>query len=124
VIVGEDLEDTHGRMMAGNAYAFNATTGRLLFTLANSNPQRLGYFGVSVAVDESMIFVGSFGEAGGNVYVYNANTGRLMFTLSSPNPETGGTFGRSVSAAMAGVVVGADGETVTAQEISGNAYIF
>ncbi len=71
-----------------------------------------------------MIFVGSFGEAGGNVYVYNANTGRLMFTLSSPNPETGGTFGRSVSAAMAGVVVGADGETVTAQEISGNAYIF
>jgi hypothetical protein len=116
LVVGAPYENASGYLYAGNAYAFNVTTGKLLSNFTSPNPQFAGFFGHSVAVSGNTVVIGApdenasgFGEAG-NAYTFNAATGGLIKTLSSPNAKSDGNFGQSVAASGDIAVIGASGE--------------
>ncbi|MBU0858641.1 MAG: DUF1566 domain-containing protein, partial [Alphaproteobacteria bacterium] len=105
-VVGAYLDDA-GASNAGRAYLFNATTGALLFTLANPSPALNENFGRGVAIKGNRAVVGSQNQA--NAYVFNTGTGTLVSTLVSP--VAGNTlFGRAVAISGNTVFVGASGD--------------
>jgi hypothetical protein len=137
VVVGGPGETVNGQGEAGQAYTFNAETGRLISTLTSPSAQSGGEFGFSVAVSRNLVVVGapyevtSLGCAPGNLacvfgnaYTFNADTGALISTLTSPWDHSGGgfyfhgLFGSSVAASGNIVVVSApidrgDGQVYT-----------
>ena len=78
-IVGAWLEDDAGGSSSGKAYIFNVTTGALVHTLNNPNPQGGAtddLFGNSVAISGDYIIVGAWleddaGSDSGKSYIYN-----------------------------------------------------
>ena len=97
--------------MPGAAYVFDATTGNLLFTLANPHPVPGDRFGSSVAISGNTIIVGTpdyyvAKQYVGAVYIFDASTGNLILTLANPTPTYGDQFGCSVAIAGSTVVVG------------------
>ena len=75
---GGQIAWAHGRTIreAGNAYAFNAKNGHLVYTFTSPNAQFLGYFGYSVAATAKIVVVGAMGETAsgysmaGHAYVF------------------------------------------------------
>lgn len=130
VVVGAGNENVSGLASAGNAYVFNAHTGKLLFTLTDPNPQAGGTYGYSVAASHSYIVVGTGYQSpsgidhAGEAYVYSASTGKLLYSLTSPNEQVKGFFGNAVALNGTAVVVGAPFETSDGQALAGNAYVF
>ncbi len=76
IVVGAAFESSKGQTEAGNAYAFNAKNGHLVYTFTSPNAQFLGYFGYSVAATAKIVVVGAMGETAsgysmaGHAYVF------------------------------------------------------
>jgi len=106
-IVGAPNEDDDNGTSSGKAYIFNNTTGELLHTLVNPNPDNLSindYFGSAVGITDNYAIVGSYGEdattgvSPGRAYIYNAFTGLLLHTISDPSPPYEfNNFGQTVA---------------------------
>ncbi len=92
---------------AGLVYVFNASSGTLLATVGNPNPEFYGFFGFSLALDNGLLVVGS--PDPGHVYEYNASSGTLLETLTAPDTPSGAAFGYSVAIKSGMIVVGAPG---------------
>jgi hypothetical protein len=120
---------------AGVVYIFNVSTGALLHTLDNPNPDGTSQsdeFGKSVAISDNYAIVGATGEndAGtnsGKVYIFNNSTGALVHTLSNPNAY--GTsqddyFGTSVAISGNYAILGTPYEDYAGGTNSGKAYIY
>ena len=130
VVVGAPAETFGGIVAAGNVYTFSAKTGKLLRTFDSPNSQEDGFFGYSVAIDETTMVVGApyenssgFGAAG-QAYILNAKTGAEVSGLDSPNAVANGHFGYSVAVDSSTVVVGAPYESAGGLADAGHAYTF
>ena len=122
VAVGACGETSGEQKLAGNAYLFEATTGKLFVTLNSPNAQEGARFGWSVAASGEKVVVGApysnpngVTEAG-NAYVYNTETGNLIRTLTSPSPQQSGVFGYAVA-------VSGD-EVAVSEPEQGHVYLF
>jgi hypothetical protein len=127
VVVGAYYDDT-GATDSGSAYIFNATTGKLLRTLANPTPASSDNFGNSVAVSGNTVVVGAYNDDtgatdSGSAYIFDATTGNLLYILANPTPVSSDNFGYSVAVSDNTVVVGAYNDDTGATD-SGSAYIF
>ena len=135
-IVGAYQEKDVGGSSSGKAYIFDVTTGSLLHTLDNPNPDgnsigdRFGY-SVAISGDRAIVSAPYEDEAGviesGKAYIFNVTTGALVHTLDNPNPF--GTVDRDrmgLSVAISGdrAIVGASNEDDAGGTGSGKAYIF
>jgi hypothetical protein len=129
-IIGAFNEDDAGGAESGKAYIYNSSTGALLHTLINPNPDGSSSgdgFGWAVSISESFAIVGARGESGstsGKAYIYNPATGALLFTLDNPNPygSSGNDFfAWSVAISESYAIVGGYGEGSLG---TGKAYIF
>jgi hypothetical protein len=123
VVVGAPGETRDGEV--GYAYAFSATTGKLIRTLSSPNPQISGEFGISVAISGNVVIVGDDLETAnghplaGHAYIFNGlQPVEVIRTLTSPNEKDGGFFGTSVAVSGNIVVVG------TLENPAGRAYTF
>jgi hypothetical protein len=127
VVVGAYGDNT-GATHAGAAYIFDATTGNLLYTLANPTPAAYDYFGYSVAISGNTVVVGAYQDDtgatdAGTAYIFDATTGNLLHTLANPTPAAYDNFGNSVAISGNTVVVGAYKDDTGATD-AGAAYIF
>ena len=125
--VGAPWETGDGYWAAGNAYVFNAITGKLIKKLTSAYVQEYGWFGSSAAMSSGLAIVGADGEnsGAGNVAVYNASSWKLIETLSSPHPIYEGSFGTSVWISGKLAIVGAPYETEHGfYYCAGNSYVF
>ena len=130
VVVGAPAESASGHVYAGNAYTFDALTGKPIRELSSPNAQYGGRFGYSVAVIGSTVVVGAWGESvsgyssAGRAYTFNAKTGALISSFSSPNVQADGGFGFSVAIGGGAAVVGAPLEAISRHTEAGRAYTF
>jgi hypothetical protein len=130
-------EDDAGGVNSGKAYIFDVTTGNLLHTLDNPDPDGASQddnFGNSIGISGDYAIVGAPGENdgandySGNAYIFDATDGSLVHTLTNPNPVDNSSFDRFGDAvAISGnrAIVGArteDGSVVSTDE--GKAYIY
>ena len=117
----------------GVAYIFNVTTGALVHTLNNPQPDASAFGSYPIAISDNYAIIGDYdagpGAFGGAVYIYNVTTGALVHTLNNPNAY--GTadydyFGRQVAISGNYAIVGAEGEDDGPGPglSSGKAYIF
>ena len=135
IAVGASHEEVGGYEWQGRAYVFSGVDGSLLFALDTPNPDRMAWFGTSLAVGDVNgdgkrdIAVGSPAEDVERVYVFSGANGSLLTTLNSPQAEAVG-FGESVAVGDVGadgkgdIAVGAPTETVSAISGQGRAYVF
>ncbi|MBI3735891.1 FG-GAP repeat protein, partial [Candidatus Sumerlaeota bacterium] len=85
-VVGSPLDDPGGVTDAGTAYVFNSTTGALVATLNDPNPDISDYLGTAVAISGNLAIVGASNDYVGGVdntgsaFVFNATTGALVAT--------------------------------------------
>jgi len=140
IVIGAPKETSGTVTLAGNAYVYNAETLALIDTLASPAPVSDGNgqgYGVSVAVNEGIIAVGSSREtdggytAAGKVYLYNVadtTTSPEFSPLTSVDPQELGRFGWSVAIGEGVIAVGAAYEDVTVdtvlKEIAGRVYVY
>ncbi len=128
VVVGAFYDDTEA-VNGGQAYSFDASTGALIATLANSSPASGDHFGISVSVSGNTVVVGARSSDntaamdGGQAEVFDSTTGALITTLSNPSPSRDDSFGDAVAVSGNMVVVGADRDDTGATD-SGAAYVF
>ena len=129
-IVSAPIETADGYTSAGQAYVFNASSGKLIQNLTSPNVQLEAHFGTAVAISGQDAIVGADNQSvdgyvgAGQAYVFDADTGQVIETLSSPNSQTGGTFGGSVAMSGKVAIVGAEWETVDGYTGAGRAYVF
>ena len=135
-IVGASLEDDAAGPNSGKAYIYSTTTGALLYTLNNPNPNGTvtsDNFGYSVGISSLYAIVGTPGEdeltmlTSGKAYIYSTTTGLLLYTLNNPNAygtSAGDNFGISVSISDSYAIVGAQFEDDAGGTSAGKAYIF
>jgi len=137
-IVGAYFEDDSSGPYSGKAYIYNTTTGALVHTLNNPNPDGnavADFFSWSVSISDDYAIVGSInekdaGNTSGKAYIYNTTTGALVHTLDNPNPDGilgtyGDYFGYSVSISGDYAIVGAIRESDgSGGDNSGKAYIY
>ena len=135
-IVGASLEDDAAGPNSGKAYIYSTTTGALLYTLNNPNPNGTvtsDNFGYSVGISSLYAIVGTPGEdeltmlTSGKAYIYSTTTGLLLYTLNNPNAygtSAGDNFGISVSISDSYAIVGAHFEDDAGIGSSGKAYIY
>ena len=82
----------------GQAFLYNADSGELLLTIVNPEPHELEKFGVSVAMTEDWLFVGSsYADASegipslvGGFYVFDAHTGAFVDKILNPDLQITG----------------------------------
>ena len=82
VLIGANGDDT-GATNTGAAYLFNGSTGELLGTILNPEPDAYDRFGYSVAFAGNDILVGAFGDGASGVSAGTA----YLFQGPAPIPE-------------------------------------
>ncbi|MHA1945483.1 MAG: hypothetical protein ACXAC6_04630 [Candidatus Hodarchaeales archaeon] len=137
VVVGEILADINGVQNAGRVHIFS-TAGVHLKTLNATTPIEGVEYGVSVAIDENIILVGTYVRVGGGmfpdlrpspagteslVYIYDRD-GNFQNTLESPGSTDPSAFGVSCAIDNEIIVIGEDHATVSGVDDAGRAYIF
>jgi hypothetical protein len=137
VVVGELLADIDGEQNAGRAHIFS-TAGVHIKTLNATTPTQGVEFGMSVAVDENIILIGTYVRVGGSpypdlrpsppgteslVYIYDLE-GNFQETLESPGSTNQSAFGVSLAIDGDIIVIGEDHATVSGVDDAGRAYIF
>jgi hypothetical protein len=135
-IIGAEFEDDADGTTSGKAYIFDVTTGSLLYTLDNPNPNGTSLddkFAHMVAISNTYAMVGAFQEDeitdginSGKVYIYDLADGSLIKTLNNRDPNGNpfsDLFGFSVAISNTHAIVGAWAEDSGASA-SGAAYIY
>jgi hypothetical protein len=137
-IVGAEREDDASANSLGIAYIIDVSTGAVVHTLINPNPDGVSlndFFGQASAISGNYAIVGSPREDdtsplradSGKAYIFNVTTGELVHTLNNPstNTSTQDYFGYSVAISGNYAIVGAQQEDdVVGGLQSGKAYIF
>lgn len=96
IVVGSNLSDYNGvASNHGVAYIFDAVTGQQQQRIDPPERVSSGFFGVSVAVKDDTILIGS-GIQGGTAYTFNAESGQRIATLR-PMQVSGNQFGRATA---------------------------
>lgn len=114
---------------SGAAYLFDATTGNLLQTFLNPNPDSGDSFSApGVAIDGNNVLIGASGDDisatnGGVAYLYDATTGDLLQTILNPTPDDNDRFGSEVDIFGDSLVVGAPTDDAGANN-SGVAHLY
>jgi hypothetical protein len=122
VLATAPYETVAGLADGGHAYAFNPTTGALVYTLTSPNEKADGEFGFSATEDSASFVIGAPGEAsGGHAYAFSISTGLRTSTLANAG---GGAFGDSVAGLGKLIIVGAPKQTASGFSTAGHAFIF
>ena len=125
IVVGAYLEDTTASS-AGSAYIFDID-GNQIAKIQASDAEANDRFGWSVAVSDTRIVVGAYGEdtngsSAGSAYIFDID-GNELAKIQASDAEAGDLFGISVAVSDTRIVVGAFQEDTTASN-AGSAYIF
>ena len=125
IVVGAYWEDTTATD-AGSAYIFDIN-GNQLAKIQASDPEAYDIFGYSVAVSDTRIVVGAYGEdatasGAGSAYIFDIN-GNQLAKIQASDAEANDFFGRLVAVSNTRIVVGAKNED-TGGSNAGSAYIF
>ena len=96
----------------GSVYVYDVTTGGLLSTIQNPDPQIDDYFGTSIELFGDYIIIGAVGDdtgalGTGSAYLFNVNTGDLLQTFNNPDPQATDQFGSSLSLSADHLAIGA-----------------
>jgi len=131
IVVGAPYEDTNGSY-AGSAYIFDIDGNEIakiqVFDPPGTNDAEADdNFGYSVAVSDTRIVVGAYGEDttasnAGAVYIFDID-GNGIAKIQASDAEDGDLFGYSVAVSNTRIVVGAPYED-TNGSYAGSAYIF
>ncbi len=123
IVVGSPAENASQVYESGQAYIFNALTGRVICALTDPKPQSIGYFGYSVAVGGGIAAVGE--QRAGHVYTFDVTTCRLTRAFRSPDHRRGRlSFGTSIAVSGGTLLVGAPDEHTNGQAFGGHVYSF
>lgn len=133
LVVGARFDDA-GAADAGSAYVFDLSSGTPtvpVATLNNPNPAASDQFGISVAIDGTLVAVGAwFDDAAasnaGTAYVYDLTSGTPTVpiqTLNHPGPTADAYFGVSVGVSGTQVAVGAHSSAMAAGKV-GSVHVF
>jgi hypothetical protein len=122
IVVGAHTEDTTA-INAGSAYIFDID-GNQIAKIQASDAQESDLFGYSVAVSNTRIVVGAYGEdttasQAGSAYIFDIN-GNQIAKIQASDAEASDYFGWSVAVSDTRIVVGA----VYEGSYAGAAYIF
>jgi outer membrane protein assembly factor BamB len=121
-VVGAMLQ--HGdAQLVGAAYIFDTTTGEQLHKLTASNGARGDEFGVSVALDDGIVLVGSHKHGPGAAYLFDVQTGAELGILRANDAAPDDLFGVAVALDAGRALVGARYDD-DADIASGSAYLF
>jgi len=125
IVVGAHTEDTTA-INAGSAYIFDID-GNQIAKIQASDAQESDLFGYSVAVSNTRIVVGAYGEdttasQAGSAYIFDID-GNQIAKIQASDAEANDYFGHSVAVSDTRIVVGAVYEGTTAS-YAGAAYIF
>lgn len=115
-----------GAEYVGAAYLFDATTGQVVRTFSNPQPQRHDYFGYRVAALGQNVLVSALQEDGrnGTVYLMNATTGGVIRAFQPPDPSKAWQFGESLTAWGNYVLIGCPDYDSQDLTNSGAAFLF
>ncbi|MGK7877686.1 MAG: WD40 repeat domain-containing protein [Xenococcaceae cyanobacterium] len=130
VLIGAPEDDTSASN-AGIAYLFDAVTGNLKQTFFNPTPDSDEFFGVSLAIDDNNVLIGSRANDvvndGGIAYLFDATTGDLLETFFNPTPDIEDYFSASPGEGVAikgdKILIGAQNDDLGATD-SGAAYLY
>lgn len=135
-IVGAEQYGNTGETSEGIIYVFDITTGNLVHTINNPNPNNDGVkdqFGAKSRIRPSQGYLLAGANATidtqreGMAYLFDLNTGSLVTTFNNPNAYSTGlndSFGFSVGISGSYVVCGAPGEDSGGTSGTGIAYVF
>jgi len=122
------IGDSDAGFGSGSVYIFNTTTGQELSKITASDAASGAAFGTSVAISETTLIVGAFGNNdwgsdSGAAYIFNTTNGQQFFKFTASDANANDRFGWSVAIFGTTAVVGAplnddDGNA------SGSVYIF
>lgn len=110
-VVGAKFADVHGAN-SGAAYIFDVSTGQQVQKIAPADGQAADQFGVAVALNGSIVVVGSEqsdlnSEDAGAAYLFEIESGDLASTLAPFFLDDGNRFGGSVGIDAEHAIVGA-----------------
>lgn len=128
ILIGAYRESTEQVRLAGNAYVFDASTRKLLYTLVKPSPAPDDRFGFPAAVlGENFLVTCKWDNTGaknaGAVFLYDSQTGEVLQTFRKPKPSTNDGFG-NVLAAVGDNLLVADYNDDTSGPDAGAAYLF
>jgi FG-GAP repeat len=135
VAVGAPRDGENGGN-SGAVYLFDALSGNQLSKLMPDDGANGDQFGISVALDGSVLAAGSpfdndpvYGTSVGSAYIFDASTGQQVHKIIPSNPDDFLSFGRSVALQNGGSVnsmlaVGATGYLTNGNNRIGAAYVF
>ena len=118
----------NGLVNFGSAFVFDLTTGLETHWLIPDDSEAGDFFGVSVAIDDDFIVVGTPGDSengvwSGSAYVYSASTGQKLRLLLPADGGPDDNFGCSVAVSGNRAVIGAFYDDPQGW-LSGSAYVF
>lgn len=124
VAIGAAGVHSRGRVVAGQAYIFDAATGVLKQTFEDPTLTTEGSFGLSIDIDENNVIVGgalSDGTNIGQAYLFDSNTGTILEVFE--NPDSGLSFGNTVAIDANNILIGARSDGTNGPDL-GRAYLF
>lgn len=112
---------------SGSVYQFNMN-GQLTRKILPNDGAQDDFFGTSVAINDSLIVVGSHydddnGENSGSAYIFDTTTGQQTAKLMSTDGRRADQFGKSVAIAGNTVLVGAPNDQNISTDFA-SAYLF
>ncbi len=122
------LWDADQGFKSGAAYLFDASSGEQLAKLLPSDGAAEDNFGISIAIDNGVVAVGSFqdddqGTNSGSAYLFDATNGTEIAKLLPNDGKAGELFGNSISIHQGVVAIGAKADDHLG-DFSGSAYLF
>ncbi len=130
VLIGAPRTAVYGLPMAGAAYLFDASTGRLLRAFYEPTPSANAEFGSTVAFVDGQPLIASpaatvgGAPAAGCAYLFDVSSGRLLRTFSAqPAPVAHEIFALTATQVGGAVLFGAPHATVAGEPRAGAAYL-
>ena len=130
IVTGAYNNDPGAVSNAGSVYVFDATTGALLTTIDNPDPQAEDVFGFWVDISGDYVVSGAHQDNpsgtsnAGIAYVFNARTGALVSTLNNPDIFLDDWFGKVVAIDGDLVAVGVEKKDVGGAGDAGTVFVF
>lgn len=128
IILIQDLGKDLKPIWAGKVHLYSQE-GEFIKTITSPDPKQIGYFGQSMKIGESQLYIAQYGYGGvdsigpGYVYVYD-HQGVHLNTIEAPEPEDLAMFGNSISVSGDMLVIGEMQATVDGLEEAGKVHIY